>query len=70
VDVPSILCTPVDKYGSGIVDDALHYAGHPITSSAAFEPQKAFVGNQFGQTVFEIDAPEWLFVPSCKTVLE
>jgi hypothetical protein len=70
VDVPAILCTPVDKNGGGIVDKTLHYAGHPIISSPAFEPRKAFVGNQFGQTLFEIDAPELLFVPSCKTVLE
>jgi hypothetical protein len=70
VDVPRLLCTPVDKNGEGILDDALHYAVHPISPAAEFEPRKAFVGNQFGQTVFELAAPEFLFVPSCKTVLE
>jgi hypothetical protein len=69
VDVPRLLCTPVDKNGGGIVDDAIHYAVHPITPSAEFQPVKAFVNNQFGQNVFEIEAPELLFVPSRKTVL-
>jgi hypothetical protein len=69
VDVPRLLCAPVDKSGSGIIDDALHFAVHPITPGAQFEPRKAFFGNQFGQTLFEIEAPELLFVPSCKTVL-
>ena len=33
------------------------------------QPVKAFVNNQFGQNVFEIEKPEFLFVPSRKTVL-
>jgi hypothetical protein len=70
VDVPRLLCTPVDKNGSGIADRTLHYAVHPISPGAEFEPRRAFVANQFGQTVFEFSTPEFLFVPSCKTLLE
>jgi hypothetical protein len=69
VDEVKRLGNPVDKDGEGISDADTHLVAYEIDDGDPEHEQRVLrVANQFGELLLETDDPEWLLVPSLKSL--
>ena len=69
VDEVERLGNPVDKNGEGISDADTHLVAYEIDDGdPEHEKRLLRVTNQFGELLLETDDPEWLLVPSLKSL--
>ena len=69
VDEVERLGNPVDKNGEGISDPDTHLVAYEIDDGEPEHEQRLLrVTNQFGELLLETDDPEWLLVPSLKSL--
>lgn len=62
---PYLLCNPVDKGGSGIVDNTLHYCCYKVKCSS--KPVVAYsISDQFGNLQVQTKKPKFLCNPCDK----
>jgi hypothetical protein len=69
VKKPSLLCTPVDKAGEGIIDLNAHLCCYTIKGTKLNPSVDVEIDDQFGTLELNVKKPKLICLPCSKTVL-